>query len=530
MKARAGIDRAFRIGEVDPRLFGSFVEHLGRAVYGGIYQPDHPSADARGFRGDVLALVRELGIPLVRYPGGNFVSSFNWEDSVGAPGDRPTRLDLAWRSVEPNRFGLQEFLSWCGEAGAQPMLAVNLGTRGIDAARELVEYCNFPSGTRLSDLRRSHGAESPYGVELWCLGNEMDGPWQVGQKTAREYGRLARESAKAMRLVDPQLELVACGSSYPAMPSFPRWEAEVLDECYDQVEYLSLHSYYGNEAGDRMEYLAAAEGMDGFIRSVRAVCDFVKADKRSGKTMKLAFDEWNVWYHTKAEDRHEAPWQIGPRLLEEHYTFDDALVVGSLLITLLRHADRVKIACMAQLVNVIAPIMTEPDGPAWRQTTFYPFLHASRYGRGISLDLRVESPSYDTKTYGSVPYLTAAAVLDEEAGELAIFAVNRSPTEGLELDLGLSGFAGWRVFEHIEYRADHAAARGASQSRQSRPGEEAAPGQELPEGDVPGRCLPGRRLPERRSDLPSLQGDRLVAGLAALSWNVLRLSAPARSE
>jgi alpha-L-arabinofuranosidase len=509
MKARCTIDSHYRIGEIDRRLYGSFIEHLGRAVYGGIYEPGHPEADERGFRRDVLALVRELGVPLVRYPGGNFVCSFNWEDSVGPLKERPRRLDLAWRSVEPNLFGLNEFIAWAKEAGAEAMMALNLGTRGVDAARNLLEYCNHPGGTYYSDLRRSHGVPEPHGIKLWCIGNEMDGPWQVGQKTAEEYGRLAYETAKAMRLFDPGLELIACGSSFADMPTFPDWEATVLGHCYDQVDYLSLHSYYGNKADDLPEYLADSVGMGAFIDSVASACDFVKAKKRSRKTMMLSFDEWNVWFHTSADDRHDDPWRVGPSLLEEAYTFEDALVVGCLLIALLKHADRVKIACIAQLVNVLAPISTAKGGQAWRQSIFYPFLHASRFGRGISLNLIVDSPGYESRRFGPVPYLDAAATVDEAGldgtgGGMTIFAVNRSLAEGIDLELRLGGYESWTVVERIELAgADPKAVNTA--------------------------LRPDAVLPRRAADPGSVEGGSLKARLPPLSWNVIRLAAPRKS-
>jgi alpha-N-arabinofuranosidase len=306
-QAHMHLDREFIRATIDDRLFGSFIEHLGRAVYGGIYEPGHPTSGSDGFRGDVRELVRELHVPLIRYPGGNFVSAFDWEDSVGPIAQRPRRLDLAWRTVEPNTVGLNEFAAWAKGVGAEVMIALNLGTRGIDAARNLVEYCNHPGGSRWSDLRRSHGQSSPHGFKVWCLGNEMDGPWQVGYKSADEVG-------KALKLFDPSLELVACGSSNMKMPTFPRWEATVLDR---------------------------------FIRTVVSTTDYVKAKKRSKRTVNLSFDEWNVWFHSRQADEAVAPWTVGPRLLEDVYTFEDALVVGCCLITLLRHADRVRIACLA---------------------------------------------------------------------------------------------------------------------------------------------------------------------------------------
>ncbi len=469
MRARLRADFDFRIGTVDKRLYGSFIEHLGRAVYGGIYEPGHPAADGNGYRTDVLALVRELDVPLVRYPGGNYVSSFKWEDSVGPLDERPRRLDLAWKSIETNRFGLAEFMGWVREAGAEPMMAINLGTRGIEEARNLVEYCNFPGGSRLSDLRKSHGSEKPFGIRLWCLGNEMDGPWQVGQKTADEYGRIAFETAKALKLFDPSLELAVCGSSHAAMPTFPQWEETVLEHCYDSVDYISLHQYYGNPADDQPTFLACSRGMDAFIESVAATCDFVKAKKRSAKTMMLSFDEWNVWFHSREADRENEAWQVGPPLLEDVYTLEDALVVGCMLNSLVRHADRVKIACLAQLVNVIAPIMTENSGSAWRQTIFWPFYYASRYGRGESLDLRVESPGYRNATYGDVPYIDASAVLSEDGRSLAVFAVNRS-TRSMELELGFTGFDEFGLAERIQLsHADAKAVNTAKKPDEVRP-------------------------------------------------------------
>jgi alpha-L-arabinofuranosidase len=451
MKARLSIDKEYLIGAVDERIYGSFIEHLGRAVYGGIFEPGHPEADSSGYRRDVLELVRALGVPVVRYPGGNFVSSFRWEDSVGPASQRPRRLDLAWRSVEPNTFGMGEFMRWAKAAGTETMMAINLGTRGIDAARNLVEYCNHPGGSYWSDLRKSHGSPEAFGVKLWCLGNEMDGPWQVGQKTPDEYGRIAYETAKAIKLFDPELELVACGSSNRDMPTFPQWEATVLDHCYDSVDYISLHNYFHDYEDDLPTFLASSLGMDSFIDSVVSTCDFVMAKKRSKKRMMLSFDEWNVWFHSKEADTKNEPWQVGPHLLEDVYTFEDALVVGCLVNSLLRHADRVKIACLAQLVNVIAPIMTDNGGAAWRQTIYWPFFYASKYGRGRSMSVKVDSPRYDNAAYGDVPYLDASAVVSDDGSALSLFCVNRS-SEPMELELRAAGFEGPRLLERIELK------------------------------------------------------------------------------
>jgi alpha-N-arabinofuranosidase len=415
--AKLTLDPAFSIGEVDRRLYGSFLEHLGRAVYTGIYEPGHPSADERGFRRDVLELVRELDVPLVRYPGGNFVSNYDWENGLGPREERPARLDLAWHSIEPNEVGINAFMAWVKEAGMDPNLAVNLGTRGVGSARDMVEYCNFPKGTYWSDLRISHGSKEPHEVKVWCLGNEMDAPWQIGHKAAEEYGSLAKEAAKAMRRIDESIDLVVCGSSNSEMPTFGAWEATVLERTYEDVDYISLHHhYYEDVEGDLDSFLASSAGMDDFINSVVATCDYVWAKKRTDKKMKLAFDEWNVWERTKFEKGPRWDWQEAPRILEDVYDVADVLVVGGLLITLLKHADRIKIACQAQLVNAIAPIMTEPDGPAWRQTVFYPYAHVSRFGRGTVLRVEPEAPFHETAVYGPISLLEAAATLDDDRG------------------------------------------------------------------------------------------------------------------
>jgi alpha-N-arabinofuranosidase len=415
-KAKMIIDKEFNIAPIDKRIYGSFIEHLGRAVYDGIYCPDHELANEMGFRKDIIELVKELDVPIIRYPGGNFVSNFYWEDSVGPVADRPKRLDLAWRSLEENKVGLNEFTSWAREANSDVMMAVNLGTRGIADACNILEYCNHPSGTKYSDLRIQHGYKEPHNIKTWCLGNEMDGPWQIGRKTKEEYGRLAEETAKAMKLIDPTIELVSCGSSSLTMPTFPTWESTTLECTYDYVDYISLHQYYGNQENDTVDFLAKSNDMDEFIRTVIATCDYVKAKKRGKKNINLSFDEWNVWFHSNVADDEltkSNPWQVAPPILEDVYTFEDALLVGLMLITLIKHADRVKMACLAQLVNVIAPIMTDANGGgAWKQTIFYPFMHASKYGRGIALLPVMSTPKHATKTHEEVTDVESSAVFN----------------------------------------------------------------------------------------------------------------------
>src|SRR5688572_12247221 len=281
LKSRVIADPDFIVAPLDRRVFGTFVEHMGRCVYGGIYEPGHASADERGFRRDVLELTRELGPTIVRYPGGNFVSGYRWEDGVGPKDKRPVRLDLAWGSTETNQFGTNEFIDWCRTAQVEPMFAVNLGTRGPEEARHFLEYCNHPGGTYYSDLRRSHGYEQPHDIRFWCLGNELDGPWQICAKTAAEYGRIAQETAKVMRWVDGGVELAACGSSQRAMPTYGAWEYEVLDQCFNEVDFISLHAYFRNDSQDIRQYFTVIEDLESFIREVAAICDAVAAKRRS---------------------------------------------------------------------------------------------------------------------------------------------------------------------------------------------------------------------------------------------------------
>lgn len=446
MKAEIAVNKGLYLSEIDPRLYGSFVEHMGRGVYGGIYEPKHDMSDSYGFRNDVKDLVQELNIPLIRYPGGNFLSGYNWEDGIGPIEQRPTRLDLAWQTLETNEVGLHEFMRWSEEIGSEVNMGVNLGTRGIDAARNLVEYCNFEKGTYWSDLRRKNGSENPFNIKTWCLGNEMDGPWQIGAKTAKEYGRLACETAKAMKLVDENIELVVCGSSISTMPTFGSWEQTVLEHTYEHVDYLSLHMYYGNSENNLGNYLAKSLDMDQFIKGVIAICDSVKARKHSKKTLNLSFDEWNIWYHTLDSDNQIEKWQKARPILEDKYNFEDALVLGCLLITLLKNSDRVKIACLAQLVNVIAPIMTEDMGKAWKQTTFYPFQQASNHGRGKVLISQTHSDTYDTLDFSDVPYLESVVI--ENGTELVIFAVNRSQVDSMDLMFNPEGYNVERIIEH----------------------------------------------------------------------------------
>ncbi|HEY5051442.1 MAG TPA: alpha-L-arabinofuranosidase C-terminal domain-containing protein [Acidothermaceae bacterium] len=434
--ATVTLDSAFVVGAIDRRLFGSFVEHMGRCLYSGIFEPDHASADEWGFRRDVAELIGELGTSLVRYPGGNFVSGYDWRDGIGPVADRPTRLDLAWRSIEPNLVGVDEFLPWARRLGLTPMMAVNLGTAGVADAAALVEYCNVAGGTYWSDARRKNGTVDPYGVGLWCLGNEMDGEWQIGHKNADDYGKLANEAGKAMKLVDPTIELVACGSSNHEMETFGRWESTVLEHTFEVADYISMHAYYQG-AADRRDFLASGASMDRFIRDVLATADAVAARKKSRKRINISFDEWNVWSSEPDPVKPERAIQHAPRIAEDTYQPLDAVVVGDLFSTLLNHADRVTVACLSLLVNVSAPIITEPSGFAWRQSTFYPLAVAQRLATGNSLRSVVSAPDHASPRYGDVPALSVAATLDEQQGRLSLFLVNRSATQlSVEVNTG----------------------------------------------------------------------------------------------
>ena len=495
LKGKIVVDRDFVIAPLDRRIFGTFVEHMGRCVYGGIYEKGHATADVNGFRQDVLALTKELGATIVRYPGGNFLSGYNWEDGVGPKERRPRRLDLAWGSTETNQFGTNEFITWCKAAGVEPMFAVNLGTRGPDEARHFIEYCNHPGGTQYSDLRRAHGFEKPHGIKFWCLGNEMDGPWQICQKTALEYGRVAQETAKVMRWVDPGVELTACGSSNRSMPTYGHWERKVLEQCFDHVDFISLHQYFRNDAGDIKTYFGVIKDLESFIHEVAAIADAVAAKRRSSKRIMLSLDEWNVWYkaHTPS-DLRKPGWPEAPKLIEEIYNFEDALIVGGVLITLMNNADRVKAACLAQLVNVIGAIMTETGGPAWRQTIFYPFSQASQFGHGNVLRAKVETEGYAAGNYSRLDYLLSSVLYDEKSGRATVFALNCSSDDEMELSIELRGLGIRKIVSASETHHPDLKATNT-------------------------RSAPDTVRPRQHAGC-SLTGSKLQAKLRPLSWNV----------
>jgi alpha-L-arabinofuranosidase len=433
--AYTAINTSRHLGDMNRRLLGSFLEHLGRAIYTGVYEPDSPLADDHGFRKDVIAEIREMDVPVIRYPGGNFVSGYNWLDGVGPKNDRPTVLERAWNSIETNQFGTNDFMDWCKVANTEPLLGFNLGTGTPEMAVAYVEYCNLEKGTKWSDLRRAHGYPKPHNVKYWCMGNEMDGPWQMGRLTAREYGRKARDTAQQIRIVDPNTQLIACGSSNPRLPSYLVWDREVLEECYDMVDGISLHNYFGNTeemtGNDSSRFVAMNLDMERQIHEITAVCDYVQGVLKSPKRLWLSFDEWNVWYRER--EGQDGKQTFAPRLLEEVYNLEDALLVGGCLNTLLRQSDRVRVACLAQILNVIAPLVTN-ETSVLRQSIFYPYAWALKYAHGCVLDLQVASETYPIRAAGlradfardaQVPFIDIAATLDRSNGNVSLFFLNR---------------------------------------------------------------------------------------------------------
>jgi alpha-N-arabinofuranosidase len=488
------IDKNFVVGEVDPNLYGSFIEHLGRAVYTGIYEPGHPLADSQGFRSDVIDLIRQLNVTAVRYPGGNFVSGYKWTDGIGPREKRPARLDYAWRTTETNEIGIDEFADWAKKAKVDPIIAVNLGTGTPQDAGYMVEYCNHPGGTYYSDLRKEYGHPTPHNFRTWCLGNEMDGPWQTCHLSAEGYGKKAIETAKIMKWVDPSIKLVACGSSHAEMPTFPEWDRIVLENLYESVDYLSLHRYYENK-GNLEDFLGSFADMESFIHTIISTADYVKAKTRSKKKMYLAFDEYNVWYqkNTKLYD-----WISAPPILEDIYSLLDALVFGGLMCALLKNADRVKLACLAQLVNVIAPIFTAKNGAAIKQSIFYPFEQVSNFGRGEVLKSIVTGPTFTTNLHGEIPIVQSAATYNKHDNTISIFVLNCEQDEDLEFGISVKSFGNVSVIEHRVLDGNNL--------------------DEVNTLEEPERVKP------HNLDITNRTGDDIILKLPRMSWNMIRLS------
>jgi len=430
------LHRDYEIAPVDSRMFGGFLEHLGRAVYQGVYQPDSAWADEDGFRKDVLSALREMRMTAMRYPGGNFASGYHWQDGIGPSAARPTVHELAWQSFEPNQFGTGEYMKLVRKMNWRPMLAVNLGTGTPEEARNWLEYCNGPTGTNYANRRAANGSDEPYGVKLWCLGNEMDGPWQLGHVPADQYAIRAQQAAKLMKDTDPTIELVACGSCVITLPTYMEWDRTVLEYLGDLADYVSLHRYVGNPDGDTANYLAVTNSVDQQIEEMDAVCRYVQARLHGKKRPYLCFDEWNVWYRTMNPEHTNGRGQFAPHLIEEEYNLEDALVVAGFLNSFIRHADVVKIANLAQIVNVIAPIHTRGD-ELLLHTIYYPFVMYANRRDGMALQPVVKGPGYTSRGYGYVNTIDTSAILGD--GVLHVFLINRSLDETAPVTISFAG-------------------------------------------------------------------------------------------
>ena len=527
-KAKLTLHPEYRIGDISPRLFGAFLEPIGSMVNGSMYNPRHPEADEQGMRRDFYRALAEAGLPSVRLPGGNFVSGWQWKDSLGPRGQRRAHLDPAWYQYIPNDVGHDEYLQWAEKAGAEAIYTVNLGTGTTQDAMDCVEYTNHPGGTWWSDLRRKNGREQPYGVKTWCLGNEMDGPWQVAswEKDPRGYGILAHETSKAMKWVDPRIETIACVSSSPFLNHYPDWDMQALEPCYDSVDYISLHHYHSAPPDLPRALLAGYQAFEDYIRTEIALCDYLRTKLRARKTMMLALDEYGSMFRPRGEahlglggrQNAEMFFQFDPGRTYVRHDPDDwstlrnppadhemlsALATASTMLVMLRHADRIRIGCATGGLNCLCRTDREH---AWKGAAYYPFTQMIRWARGASLLCRVDCERYDVPGYAiddmnqyggfsDVDTVQAAAALDEERGEMAVFAINADLDEAQRLDLDVRGFEGWMFLEHIEM---HAAG-------------DAANTWQRPDAIVP-RVVPGTR-----SD-----SGVVTAKLEPASWNVFR--------
>lgn len=425
------VDKNRRIAPISPLLFGGFVEHMGRCVYEGIYDPESPLADEQGLRTDVIEALRDQAYTVIRYPGGNFLSGYNWLDGVGPKEQRPRRRELAWQSIETNHFGTNEFMLFCKAIRAAPMLGVNMGTGTIQSASDLVEYCNVHSGTYWSDLRAGHGFGEPHNVRYWCVGNEMDGPWQIGHLDAVAYGNKALEAAKMMKWQDPTIKTILCGSSGDRMPTYPDWDRIALEIAWEHMDYHSMHYYAGNRENDTASFLASAVAFEQFVDTLEGTLRYVKAKRRSKHDVYLSWDEWQVWYKG---DPLQGNWEQAPHLAEEVYNLEDALVVAQWLNVFLRKSHVLKIACVAQIVNVISWLHTRRDG-LLKHPSYYAFKLVSNLARGEALDVLVNAPLVETRQYDAVPALDVSASYEAETQAGALFIVNRSQTETITADI-----------------------------------------------------------------------------------------------
>ena len=438
----------FTVGEISPFMYGGFLENIGRCIYGGIYDPEHPSADEDGFRSDVLDAVQGMNYTAMRFPGGNAVSCYRWEDSVGPKEQRPVRLNVAFHSLENHHFGLDEYMRWCRKINAAPMLTINLASRGIDDAKNLVEYCNFPQGTQWSDWRRVHGVEEPYNVPIWFLGNELSGRWQMPGREAADYGYIARECGKMIRAISPESEIAVCGPCGRFEIGAPEdWLYKVLCKAYNVTDYLSIHCYLRNRITAEA-FSSELEETDEYLNNVIAGCDYAMARTWNNRKLKISVDEWGVWRGMGLELRNGANWAFDDPKIEDDYTASDAVLAGGLLITLLRHADRVKLSCISEAVNSIAPIRTGSNGKVWKQTTYYPFALTALHGHGTVLQDKLYSDDFISSDNRTLSAWYGVSICNREKNELIIIGLNRLMQEDLLLQADLSAFKVESVIEH----------------------------------------------------------------------------------
>jgi alpha-N-arabinofuranosidase len=499
-------------------------------VNGNMYNPKHPSADEKGFRKDFYTALGDAKLPAIRMPGGNFVSGWDWKDSIGPMAKRKAHLDLAWHQYIPNDVGHDEYLQWAERTGAEALYTINLGTGNLNDAISIVEYTNHEGGTYWSDLRKEYGRREPYGVKTWYLGNEMDGPWQIAswEKNPRGYGILANEVSKAMKWVDPAIETVVCGSSSPFLDHYPQWDLEVLQECYEAVDYISLHHYHSAPMGDYGALLGGSCFFEEYINTEIALCDFVQAKLRSPKRLMLSFDEYGSHPGPQAELH---PGRHAHNLYAAHYNFDpkqkyvrhdpdsmpdfspfnrgeilQALSSASTMLVFLRHADRVKIGCMTGGINMIAAANRDH---VWKPAGYYPFTQLMRYGRGESLHTAVECETFDIPGYAmsdtsqystreGIGYIDTAAAFDRTKGELNLFVINRDWQASCDLEIDLSGFEGYGLVEAVELFSEDIEAKNSYEN-------------------------PGVIVPSVNKDA-GFDGKRLSGKLKPLSWNVFRFT------
>lgn len=526
--ARIHVHPRFRIGEISPRLYGAFLEPIGTMVNGSMYNPKHPTADARGFRHDFINALKATGIPTVRLPGGNFVSGWEWKDSIGPVEQRKTQLDTAWYQYYTNEIGHDEYLQWTHLIGAEPLYTINLGTNGLKDALQILEYTNHGAGSYWADLRRQYGHADPYGVKIWYLGNEMDGPWQIGswQKDPRGYGILAHEVSKGMKWTDPSIETVACVSSSPFLAHYPQWDLEVLQECYETVDYISLHHYHIAEPGDYAALLGGSVFFEDYIRTEIGLCDFIQTKLRTPKRMMLSFDEYGsreqplkgilpgrgtTWEHTFDPDRPYVRHDPSNMPENPHFvrrgSMMDALSNAATLLTLLRYADRIKIGCMTSGLHTLAAADRDH---VWKSIAYYPFKQLMDYGRGVSLQTAIECDSYDIPGYApnhhfqyraqtDIRFIDAAAAFNEELKELTVFVLNRDWDHDRQLELQLDAFEGLAFIEHLQLHTDDLDLMNTYDK-------------------------PDTVVPVRNDDTIHRNG-KITAMLKKLSWNVFRFRA-----